>query len=93
MSPTDNMMTPCSQKLNQTKKKHFAKYVPSFFLFARPARLLMSKCTSRGVAKPMPSLFGQQQKEASSDSDSEDTPEAPAKPTGESKMDEDENPF
>ena len=87
------MMTPCSQKLNQTKKKHFAKYVPSLFLFAPPAGLLMSKCISRGVAKPMPSLFGQQQKEASSDSDSEDTPEAPAKPTGESKMDEDENPF
>ncbi|PIL36952.1 hypothetical protein GSI_00644 [Ganoderma sinense ZZ0214-1] len=35
VSPTDNMMTPCSQKLNQTKKKHFAKGVakpmPSLF--------------------------------------------------------------
>jgi len=24
-SPTDNMLTPCSAKLNQTKKKHFNK--------------------------------------------------------------------
>ncbi|KAI1786681.1 hypothetical protein LXA43DRAFT_1032865 [Ganoderma leucocontextum] len=35
VSPTDNMMTPCSQKLNQTKKKHFtkgtAKPMPSLF--------------------------------------------------------------
>ena len=30
VSPTDNMMTPCSQKLNATKKKHFTKYVFSF---------------------------------------------------------------
>ncbi|KDQ17350.1 hypothetical protein BOTBODRAFT_30174 [Botryobasidium botryosum FD-172 SS1] len=25
VSPTDNLMTPCSAKLNQSKKKHFAK--------------------------------------------------------------------
>ncbi|KAJ8454164.1 hypothetical protein ONZ51_g10157 [Trametes cubensis] len=35
VSPTDNMMTPCSQKLNATKKKHFikgaAKPMPSLF--------------------------------------------------------------
>ncbi|KAF9534886.1 hypothetical protein CPB83DRAFT_803201 [Crepidotus variabilis] len=28
VSPTDNMMTPCSQKLNATKKKHFNKSKP-----------------------------------------------------------------
>jgi len=34
VSPTDNMMTPCSQKLNASKKKHFtkgAKPMPSLF--------------------------------------------------------------
>ncbi|KAH9849975.1 hypothetical protein C2E23DRAFT_836930 [Lenzites betulinus] len=68
VSPTDNMVTPCSQKLNATKKKHFTK----------------------GVSKPMPSLFGQAQA-ASSDSDSEDAPQAESQPAN--KTDEDENPF
>lgn len=27
VSPTDNMMTPCTAKLTQAKKKHFNKYV------------------------------------------------------------------
>jgi hypothetical protein len=27
ISPTDNLMTPCTQKLNAAKKKHFNKYV------------------------------------------------------------------
>jgi hypothetical protein len=27
VSPTDNMMTPTSAKINQVKKKHFTKYV------------------------------------------------------------------
>ena len=30
VSPTDNILTPVSQKLNATKKKHFTKYVFSF---------------------------------------------------------------
>ncbi|KAI0824732.1 hypothetical protein BC628DRAFT_1377488 [Trametes gibbosa] len=68
VSPTDNMMTPCSQKLNATKKKHFTK----------------------GVSKPMPSLFGQPQA-TSSDSDSEDAPQAETQTSN--KTDEDENPF
>ncbi|KAI0751557.1 hypothetical protein C8Q80DRAFT_1098208 [Daedaleopsis nitida] len=72
VSPTDNMMTPCSQKLNSTKKKHFAK----------------------GVSKPMPSLFGQQQKDASSESDSEESSLQASEPSaGSGKTDEDENPF
>ncbi|EJF62798.1 hypothetical protein BD309DRAFT_986811 [Dichomitus squalens] len=71
VSPTDNMMTPCSQKLNQTKKKHFTK----------------------GVAKPMPSLFSQQA-DASSESDSEESsPQNSTEPSSEGKMAEDENPF
>ena len=44
----------------------------------------------------MPSLFGQQQKEASSDLDSdseESAPQTEVAPSTESKMDEDENPF
>ncbi|KAI0637993.1 hypothetical protein C8Q77DRAFT_1153684 [Trametes polyzona] len=68
VSPTDNMMTPCSQKLNATKKKHFAK----------------------GAAKPMPSLFSQQN---SSDSDSEEAPQADPEPSPARKADDDENPF
>ncbi|KAI0353462.1 hypothetical protein OH77DRAFT_1427138 [Trametes cingulata] len=70
VSPTDNMMTPCSQKLNATKKKHFAK----------------------GVAKPMPSLFGQQESN-SSDSESESAPQTTNQPSTEGKVGEDENPF
>jgi hypothetical protein len=27
VSPTDNLMTPCTQKLNAARKKHFNKYV------------------------------------------------------------------
>ncbi|KAH9927205.1 uncharacterized protein BXZ73DRAFT_102791 [Epithele typhae] len=73
VSPTDNMLTPVSQKLNQTKKKHFAK----------------------GAAKPMPSLFNQQQV-AGSDSDQEEpasqTSAAPPSSSA-APMDEDENPF
>ncbi|KAH9900028.1 hypothetical protein C8Q73DRAFT_743842 [Cubamyces lactineus] len=70
VSPTDNMMTPCSQKLNATKKKHFTK----------------------GAAKPMPSLFSQQQGN-SSESDSEEHSEAPAESSTGSKPADDENPF
>ncbi|RPD66733.1 hypothetical protein L226DRAFT_556611 [Lentinus tigrinus ALCF2SS1-7] len=72
VSPTDNMMTPCSQKLNATKKKHFTK----------------------GAAKPMPSLFSQQQKDDDADSDSEESaPKTSTEPSTDSKMDDDENPF
>ncbi|TRM68084.1 hypothetical protein BD626DRAFT_480747 [Schizophyllum amplum] len=35
VSPTDNMMTPCSQKLNSAKKKQFTKAKPTQ-LFAAP---------------------------------------------------------
>ncbi|EIW61456.1 uncharacterized protein TRAVEDRAFT_143245 [Trametes versicolor FP-101664 SS1] len=67
VSPTDNMVTPCSQKLNATKKKHFAK----------------------GVAKPMPSLFSQQDS-TGSESESDDVPTTQST---EAKVAEDENPF
>ncbi|KAI9069250.1 hypothetical protein FKP32DRAFT_1560134 [Trametes sanguinea] len=70
VSPTDNMMTPCSQKLNATKKKHFAK----------------------GVSKPMPSLFSQQESN-SSDSESESPAQASSEPSTEGKPADDENPF
>jgi hypothetical protein len=29
VSPTDNLMTPCSQKINAAKKKHFTKFACS----------------------------------------------------------------
>ncbi|KIP07678.1 hypothetical protein PHLGIDRAFT_89135 [Phlebiopsis gigantea 11061_1 CR5-6] len=63
VSPTDNLMTPCTKKLNATKKKNFA----------------------RGAAKPMPSLFSQQEtKESDSSGDEIAEPK---------KTDDDENPF
>ncbi|KAI0772051.1 hypothetical protein BD413DRAFT_612877 [Trametes elegans] len=68
VSPTDNMMTPCSQKLNATKKKHFTK----------------------GAAKPMPSLFAQQE---SNSSDSEPESTRPNAHSTEAKAANDENPF
>ncbi|KAK0206657.1 hypothetical protein DFS33DRAFT_1316138 [Desarmillaria ectypa] len=35
VSPTDNMMTPCSQKLSDAKKKHFTKGAKPVQLFAQ----------------------------------------------------------
>ncbi|KAL0949932.1 hypothetical protein HGRIS_009958 [Hohenbuehelia grisea] len=35
ISPTDNMMTPCTQKLNASKKKHFTKGAKPVQLFAQ----------------------------------------------------------
>ncbi|KAI0650243.1 hypothetical protein C8Q79DRAFT_902945 [Trametes meyenii] len=70
VSPTDNMMTPVSQKLNATKKKHFTK----------------------GAAKPMPSLFAQQDS-TGSDSDSESNPQAISEPSSKGKPADEENPF
>ena len=88
------MMTPVSQKLNATKKKHFAKCAPPFAVVPVPDEADMFVSLCRGTAKPMPSLFGQQ-KDATSDSDSEETSEQTpaAPPSTETKMDEDENPF
>ncbi|KAF8639742.1 hypothetical protein AX17_001004 [Amanita inopinata Kibby_2008] len=35
VSPTDNLMTPCTQKLNAAKKKHFSKSAKPVQLFAQ----------------------------------------------------------
>ncbi|GLB33764.1 putative spo12 family protein [Lyophyllum shimeji] len=35
ISPTDNLMTPCTQKLNAAKKKHFTKGAKPVQLFAQ----------------------------------------------------------
>ncbi|KAK7470696.1 hypothetical protein VKT23_002118 [Stygiomarasmius scandens] len=35
VSPTDNLMTPCTQKLNAAKKKHFSKPAKPVQLFAQ----------------------------------------------------------
>ncbi|KAF5369862.1 hypothetical protein D9758_001090 [Tetrapyrgos nigripes] len=35
ISPTDNLMTPCTQKLNAAKKKHFSKPAKPVQLFAQ----------------------------------------------------------
>ena len=90
------MMTPCSQKLNQTKKKHFVKYVDCAFLLISTQK---TDCAFehvhiyRGAAKPMPSLFSQQA-DANSESDSEESsPQNTTEPSSEGKVDEDENPF
>ncbi|KAG8891214.1 hypothetical protein FRC00_014069 [Tulasnella sp. 408] len=37
VSPTDNMMTPCTAKIAQTKKKHFAKGPVKALSFGAPA--------------------------------------------------------
>ncbi|KAJ7283695.1 hypothetical protein C8J57DRAFT_1462685 [Mycena rebaudengoi] len=36
ISPTDNLMTPCTQKLSAAKKKHFTKGTKPKQLFAQP---------------------------------------------------------
>ncbi len=85
-------MTPCSQKLNATKKKHFNKYAVTIILTLVNADLP----GDRGAAKPMPSLFGQQrQQEVDADSDSEEgAPQVSTEPSTDNKMDDDEeNPF
>lgn len=56
VSPSDAIMTPCTAKLSQAKKKHFTKYVPS-----RPPpfpvlqRALTTRATHRG--KPIRFAF------------------------------------
>ncbi len=58
------------------------------------AEVLTAWYLCRGVSKPMPSLFGQQQKETSDESDSEESAlQAPAVSSTANKVDEDENPF
>jgi len=42
ISPTDNLMTPCTQKLSAAKKKHFTKFVNS------PVSFSVSLTTSFG---------------------------------------------
>ncbi|KAF9462602.1 hypothetical protein BDZ94DRAFT_1165449 [Collybia nuda] len=37
ISPTDNLMTPCTQKLSAAKKKHFNKYYCPPFSFSQHA--------------------------------------------------------
>lgn len=83
------MVTPVSQKLNATKKKHFAKYADPMAHRSAHAGLIAVR---RGVAKPMPSLFSQQES-TGSDSDSEDAPRPNAQPSTDDKVAEDENPF
>ncbi|KAG7449321.1 uncharacterized protein BT62DRAFT_677589 [Guyanagaster necrorhizus] len=84
VSPTDNMMTPCSQKLSDAKKKHFTKYV--YLCFGYFSTL---QSDSRG-AKPV-QLFVQKEGSAS-DGEADDTDiKEQAKMTVD--VDEDENPF
>ncbi|KAI0774081.1 hypothetical protein C8Q74DRAFT_1368592 [Fomes fomentarius] len=58
VSPTDNMMTPCSQKLNQTKKKHFAKGVskPMSSLFGQQQQETSDESDSEESALQAPSV-------------------------------------
>ena len=64
ISPTDNLMTPCTQKLSAAKKKHFAKLVQSLFCSS------CSQMRFRG-AKPI-QLFAQAEEKAA-DSDDENS--------------------
>ncbi|KAJ6477444.1 hypothetical protein C8R47DRAFT_984863 [Mycena vitilis] len=46
ISPTDNLMTPCTQKLTAAKKKHFTKSVPSCSLLSLSADMCVQGCKS-----------------------------------------------
>jgi hypothetical protein len=48
------MMTPCTQKINAAKQKHFTKLVAFIFL-----QESLTYHPNRGAAKPMPQLFAQ----------------------------------
>lgn len=82
VSPTDNLMTPCTKKLSAAKKKNFAKCVHSLSYILRRC----SDTICRGSAKPMPSLFSQQETKESESSGDESNQ---AKKTD----DDDGNPF
>lgn len=82
------MMTPCSQKLSETKKKHFQKY-------AHRSTSLTSLVAYAAYRGPKPvQLFAPKEETVSSD----DEMNAEDKPTGEKENktvvdDDDENPF
>lgn len=85
-SPTDNLVTPVSQKLNQAKKKHFNKYATSCCPRATANRF------SRGQSKPMDSIFAKQA--AASDDDEELKPDQPTSSDSNGMaVDDEENPF
>ncbi|KZT33741.1 hypothetical protein SISSUDRAFT_1053861 [Sistotremastrum suecicum HHB10207 ss-3] len=66
VSPTDNLMTPVTAKLNQVKKKHFTKGKPILSPFATPR--------SENISPPLDESDVDRRS-------SEDTPEAPTLPT------------
>ncbi|KAK0230674.1 hypothetical protein IW262DRAFT_420449 [Armillaria fumosa] len=85
VSPTDNMMTPCSQKLSDAKKKHFTKYVRLCFGCFRDLTWY-----SRG-AKPV-QLFAQKE-ESASDGEGEADEDIKEQTKMRMDVDDDENPF
>jgi hypothetical protein len=85
ISPTDNLMTPCTQKLTAAKKKHFTKFVH------HPALCRSSPLTPvcRGT-KPI-QLFAQTEEQAD-ESDDESREKDQTQPQLAMDVD-DENPF
>ena len=82
-SPTDNMMTPCTQKLSAVKKKHFAKFV------IRDKVIDSSLIPLFRSAKPV-QLFSPQKEVEETNVDESQPAKKP--PSSEKDVD-DENPF
>jgi hypothetical protein len=53
VSPTDNMMTPCTAKLTQAKKKHFNKYVFITLVFILPSLTGSDRIHRSGAIKAL----------------------------------------
>ncbi len=85
-SPTDNMMTPCTQKLSAVKKKHFAKFVVL-------DRVIESSLTPLlRSAKPVQLFSSQKEDEETNVDESEPAKKPPSRENSQMGVD-DENPF
>ena|ERR1700761_4792483 len=90
VSPTDNLMTPVTQKISAAKKKHFNK---SVITPALPIELVdNSFLLFRGQSKPMPSLFSENIADTSDNEEEDTIPPTSLGIPGESVTTED-NPF
>jgi hypothetical protein len=90
ISPTDNLMTPCTQKLSAQKQKRFTKCVP---LSPNPQTSFYLSPSSRRGAKPTGQLFGQKDPTPMEHDQVEPPIIDLSDETTDEKMDEDMNPF
>lgn len=72
VSPTDNLLTPVTQKISAAKKKHF-KSVHSFI--HQLSQLTTPLFLFRGPSKPIPALFGESVAGTSDDEDGDTIPQ------------------